>query len=68
MISHQINVIESICNKVAILSNSKLVEHGELSDVFLNPKTDIAKKLILSYNINRWKKWDNEKNINRFTT
>ena len=43
MISHQINVIESICNRVAILSNSKLVEEGELSDVFLNPKTDIAK-------------------------
>ena len=33
MISHQINVIESICNRVAILSNSKLVEEGELSDV-----------------------------------
>ena len=28
MISHQINVIESICNRVAILSNSKLVEEG----------------------------------------
>ena len=51
MISHQINVIESICNKVAILSNSKLVEHGELSDVFLNPKTEIAKSLIYSNHV-----------------
>ena len=51
MISHQINVIESICNKVAILSNSKLVEHGDLSDVFLNPKTDIAKSLIYSNHV-----------------
>lgn len=51
MISHQINVIESICNKVAILSNSKLVENGELSDVFLNPKTEIAKNLIYSNHV-----------------
>jgi ABC-type metal ion transport system, ATPase component len=48
MISHQINVIESICNKVAILDNSKIVEEGEMSDVFLNPKTKIAKDLIYS--------------------
>ena len=59
MISHQINVIESICNKVAILSNSKLVENGELSDVFLNPKTDIAKKLIYTNHVKT--KLDEEK-------
>lgn len=46
MISHQLGVIESICNKVAILDNAKLVEQGELSDVFLNPKTEIARSLI----------------------
>ena len=51
MISHQINVIESICNRVAILSNSKLVEEGELSDVFLSPKTDTAKNLIYSNHV-----------------
>jgi len=51
MISHQINVIESICNRVAILSNSKLVEEGDLSDVFLNPKTEIAKNLIYSNHV-----------------
>lgn len=61
MISHQINVIESICNKVAILSNSKLVENGELSDVFLNPKTDIAKKLIYTNHVKT--KLDEEKTI-----
>ena len=51
MISHQINVIEEICNRVAILSNAKLVEEGEFSDVFLNPKTDIAKSLIYSNHV-----------------
>lgn len=48
MISHQMNVIEKICNKVAILDNAKIVEEGNISDVFLNPKTTIAKKLIYS--------------------
>lgn len=61
MISHQINVIESICNRVAILSNSKLVEEGELSDVFLNPKTDIAKNLIYSNHVKT--KLDEDKTI-----
>ena len=51
MISHQINVIEEICNRVAILSNAKLVEEGEFSDVFLNPKTEIAKSLIYSNHV-----------------
>ncbi len=46
MISHQLGVVESICNKVAILDSAKLVEQGELSDVFLNPSTQIAKSLI----------------------
>ena len=46
MISHQLGVIESICNKVAILDHAKLVECGEMSDVFLSPKTDIARSLI----------------------
>ena len=54
-------MIESICNKVAILSNSKLVEEGELSDVFLNPKTEIAKKLIYTNHVKT--KLDEEKTI-----
>ena len=48
MISHQMGVIEEICNKVAIIDKSKIVEHGDLSDVFLKPATDIAKNLIYS--------------------
>ncbi|MBP5092098.1 MAG: methionine ABC transporter ATP-binding protein [Bacilli bacterium] len=51
MISHQMNVIEDICNKVAILDKSKLVEQGPLSDVFLNPKTAIARSLVYSNHV-----------------
>ena len=51
MISHQINVIERICNKVAIISNAKIVENGNTSEVFTNPQTDIAKRLVYSANV-----------------
>jgi D-methionine transport system ATP-binding protein len=48
IISHQMSVLEHICTKAAILDQSRLVEQGPLSDVFLNPKTEIARKLIYS--------------------
>ncbi len=52
VIAHQLQVIEKICNKVALIDNSKIVEDGDLKDIFLNPKSDIAKKLIYSSSIN----------------
>lgn len=52
MISHQMNVIEKICNKVAIIDNAKIVEHGDTQDIFLHPKTEISKKIIYSGHIN----------------
>ncbi|MFA6829737.1 MAG: methionine ABC transporter ATP-binding protein [Bacilli bacterium] len=48
MISHQMNVIEEICNKVAIINSAKIIEQGELSDVFLNPRNEISRSLIYS--------------------
>lgn len=51
MISHQMNAIEYICNKVAIIDHAKIVEKGSLSDVFLNPQTPIAKSLIYANHV-----------------
>ena len=51
MISHQMNAIERICNKVAIISDGTIVEDGPLQEVFLNPKADVAKQLIYSSHI-----------------
>ncbi len=48
MISHQMNVIENICNKVAIIDHSNIIEQGNMSDVFLNPKSDVTRKLVYS--------------------
>ncbi|MCH4228811.1 MAG: methionine ABC transporter ATP-binding protein, partial [Bacilli bacterium] len=61
IISHQMSVIEDISNKVAIIDQAKIVEQGYLSDVFLNPQTQIAKRLIYAGHVNT--KLDDEKLI-----
>ncbi len=48
IIAHQMSVIERICNKVAILSDHKVVECGDVAQVFLNPQTEAARKLVYS--------------------
>ena len=48
IISHQMSVIESICNKVAIIDKSQIVENGSLADVFVSATLEAAKKLIYS--------------------
>ena len=48
-------IIEQICNKVSIISDSRIVETGFVKDVFKNPKSPIARELILpmeSFKIN----------------
>lgn len=52
IITHQMSVVRSICNKVAILSAGELVETGSLQEIFQGPKSNIAKKLIFSENEN----------------
>ncbi len=52
IISHQMSVIEAICNKVAIIDNAEIVEEGELQNVFLSPKMPITKRLVYSGRMN----------------
>ena len=46
VITHEMRVIERICSRVAILAESRVVESGEVSEVFRHPKTAAAKQLI----------------------
>ena len=46
IITHQMSVVEEICNKVAILDHGVVVEKGPVSDVFSRPKSAAAKKLV----------------------
>ncbi len=47
VITHQMSVIEAICDSVAIIDHSHIAESGPVSEVFANPKTDIGRRLIL---------------------
>jgi len=46
LITHQMEVIKKICNKTAIMSDGQIIEKGETKEIFLNPKTDLAKEFI----------------------
>ena len=46
VITHQMSVVEDICNHVAILDEGRVVEQGKVSDVFANPQSAAAKKLV----------------------
>lgn len=46
IITHEMSVIEEICNRVAIIDESRIVESGTVEEIFAHPKTKAAKKLI----------------------
>lgn len=48
IITHEMDVIEKICNKVAVIDNLGIVEEGSVKDVFFAPKSATAKKFIYS--------------------
>ena len=46
IITHQMNVVVSICRHVAILENGTIVETGEVGEVFSSPKSAAAQSLV----------------------
>lgn len=48
IITHEMRVIEEICERVAVLNHGSLVEIGDVKEVFANPKTKAAKRLLLT--------------------
>ena len=46
LITHQMEVIKKICNKAAIMSDGEIIEKGETREIFLNPKTELAKEFV----------------------
>lgn len=46
IITHEMNVIKEICDKVAVMQGGKVVEEGEIVQVFTNPKAQITKDFI----------------------
>ena len=46
IITHQMSVVEDVCSHVAILDNGTVVEQGSVRDIFSNPHSDAAKRLV----------------------
>lgn len=47
VITHEMDVISQICDRVAILDKGVIAEEGKVSDIFMTPKSRIGKELIL---------------------
>ena len=46
MITHEMSVIQKICNRVAVMENGEVVEIGTVKDVFSHPQTSTAKNFV----------------------
>lgn len=46
IITHQMSVVQEVCNRVAILDGGEVVEEGLVGDVFTSPKSKAAKRLV----------------------
>ena len=46
VITHQMSVVQEICNRVAILENGAVVEEGEVAEVFANPRAPATQTLV----------------------
>lgn len=44
VITHEMQVIKDICSRVAVMKEGKVVETGEVFDIFANPNEDITKE------------------------
>lgn len=51
VITHEMRVVEEICDRVAVLDHGKLAEVGPVREIFDNPKTNAAKSLLLERRI-----------------
>ena len=46
LITHQMQVIQMICNKVAVMEYGQIVEEGSVLDVFGTPKEEVTKRFV----------------------
>ena len=46
LITHEMEVVKNICDKVAIIDKGELIEQNTVANFFANPKTQLAKEFI----------------------
>ena len=48
LITHEMDVVKRICDQVAVIDKGQLVEQGTVSEIFSNPKSELAQEFISS--------------------
>lgn len=46
MITHEMQIVKDICNRVAVMQNGQLIEEGSVLNIFTNPKEDLTQEFI----------------------
>jgi D-methionine transport system ATP-binding protein len=46
LITHEMNVVKEICNRMAIMQQGRVIEEGAVYDVFANPQEALTKEFI----------------------
>lgn len=46
LITHEMNVIKEICDRVAVIAGGNIAEEGSVVEVFMNPQADITREFI----------------------
>ncbi len=59
MITHQMEVVQKICHRIAVMSDGEVVEEGHVKEIFENPKHEVTKRFVRDFST----KIDNEELI-----
>ena len=46
IITHELAVVRSICNRMVVIDNGLFVEQGETAEIFENPQSEVARLLL----------------------
>lgn len=46
LITHEMHVIRKICDRVAVMEDGKIIEQGDVLDVFTHPQQEVTKKFV----------------------
>ncbi len=48
LITHEMDVVKSICDRVAVISNGEIIEENDVQSFFVQPKSDLARSFVKS--------------------
>ncbi|GAB2585349.1 methionine ABC transporter ATP-binding protein [Dyella jejuensis] len=46
LITHEMDVVRRVCDRVAVLDGGRIVEHGSVADVFLHPRHPTTRRFV----------------------